>query len=112
MSYQLLTVLYHTHSLKLTLVMHLSAEIIPYQRTCSSCFSSAVKFFTFSSMGLFVYLVGFSCYEVSIPVPSFPHCWFFHPILLFSPGIPQAEKHSTWLDAPEKRGQRVISDAQ
>lgn len=66
MSYQLLTVLYHTHSLKLTLVMHLSAEIIPYQRTCSSCFSSAVRFFTFSSMGLFVYLVGFSCYEVSL----------------------------------------------
>ena len=30
MSYQLLTTLYHTHSLKLTLVVHFSTEIIPY----------------------------------------------------------------------------------
>lgn len=66
MSYQLLTVLYQTHSLKLTLVGHLSAAIIPYQRACSSCFSSALGFFTFSSLGCFVYLVGFSCYHVSL----------------------------------------------
>lgn len=66
MSYQLLTVLHHTHSLKLTLAVHLSAEIIPYQRTCSSCFSFALKFFAFSSVGCFVYLVGFSCYDVSL----------------------------------------------